>query len=92
MNLTKYSNLTDDELITEALVILTNEDDLGLELLSRLMDMKDELDRWKADYEDELREIERHYDEKYDRLFNKYVDLNERVKALDAGDVEGVPV
>ena len=59
MNLTKYSNLTDDELITEALVILTNEDDLALELLSRLMDMKDELDRWKADYEDEVREIER---------------------------------
>ena len=51
MNPTKYSNLTDDELITEALVILTNEDDLGLELLSRLMDLKDELDRWKADYE-----------------------------------------
>ena len=62
MNLTKYSNLTDDELITEALVILTNEDDLGLELLSRLMDMKDELDRWKTDYEDELREIEHQYD------------------------------
>ncbi len=65
MNLTKYSNLTDDELITEALVILTNEDDLGLELLSRLMDMKDELDRWKADYEEEIREIEHHYDAKY---------------------------
>lgn len=61
MNLTKYSNLTDDELITEALVILTNEDDLSLELLSRLMDMKDELDRWIADHEDEVREIERKY-------------------------------
>ena len=57
MNLTKYSNLTDDELITEALVILTNEDDLGLELLSRLMDMKDE-----------LREIEHHYDAKYRKM------------------------
>ena len=68
MNLTKYSNLTDDELITEALVILTNEDDLGLELLSRLMDMKDELDRWKADYEEELREIEHHYDAKYRKM------------------------
>ena len=68
MNLTKYSNLTDDELITEALVILTNEDDLGLELLFRLMDMKDELDRWKADYEEEIREIEHHYDEKYRKV------------------------
>ena len=77
MNLTKYSNLTDDELITEALVILTNEDDLALELLSRLMDMKDELDRWKADYEEELREIEHRYDEKYRKML---------------ADVEGYPV
>ena len=77
MNLTKYGNLTDDELITEALVILTNEDDLSLELLSRLMDMKDELDRWKADYEDEVREIEHHYDAKYRKVLadveDKYV-------------------
>ena len=77
MNLTKYSNLTDDELITEALVILTNEDDLGLELLSRLMDMKDELDRWKADYEEELREIAHHYDAKYRKML---------------ADVDGYPV
>ena len=77
MNLTKYSNLTDDELITESLVILTNEDDLGLELLSRLMDMKDELDRWKAEYEEELREIEHRYDEKYRKML---------------ADVEGYPV
>ena len=77
MNLTKYSNLTDDELITEALVILTNEDDLALELLSRLMDMKDELDRWKADYEDELREIEHRYDVKYRKVL---------------ADVDGYPV
>ena len=77
MNLTKYSNLTDDELITEALVILTNEDDLGLELLSRLMDLKDELDRWKGDYEDEVCEIERKYESKYR-------------KAL--ADVDGYPV
>ena len=73
MNLTKYSNLTDDELITEALVILTNEDDFALELLSRLMDTKDELDRWKADYEEELREIEHHYDAKYRKML-AYVD------------------
>ena len=66
MNLTKYSNLTDDELITEALV--TNEDDLSLELLFRLMDLKDELDRWKADYEDEVREIERKYESKYRKV------------------------
>lgn len=77
MNLTKYSNLTDDELITEALVILTNEDDLSLELLSRLMDMKDELDRWKADYEDEVREIERKYESKYRKVL---------------ADVDGYPV
>lgn len=77
MNLTKYSNLTDDELITEAMVILTNEDDLALELLSRLMDMKDELDRWKADYEEELREIEHHYDAKYRNML---------------ADVDGYPV
>lgn len=77
MNLTKYSNLTDDELITEALVILTNEDDFALELLSRLMDMKDELDRWKAEYEDEIREIEHHYDEKYRKML---------------ADVDGYPV
>ncbi len=83
MNLTKYSNLTDDELITEALVILTNEDDLGLELLSRLMDMKDELDRWKADYEEELREIEHHYDEKYEKLRESYAELKDEVKRCD---------
>lgn len=77
MNLTKYSNLTDDELITEALVILTNEDDLSLELLSRLMDLKDELDRWKADYEDEVREIERKYESKYRKVL---------------ADVDGYPV
>ena len=77
MNLTKYSNLTDDELITEALVILTNEDDFALELLSRHMETKDELDRWKADYEDELREIERHYDAKYRKML---------------ADVDGYPV
>ena len=77
MNLTKYSNLTDDELITEALVILTNEDDLSLELLSRLMDMKDELDRWKADYEEEIREIEHHSDAKYRKVL---------------ADVDGYPV
>ena len=88
MNLTKYSNLTDDELITEALVLLTDKDELALELLSRLMDTKDELDQCKTDYEEEVSSIM----SKYDRLFNKYVDLNERVKALDAGDVEGVPV
>lgn len=80
MNLTKYSNLTDDELITEALVILTNEDDLGLELLSRLMDMKDELDRWKADYEEEIREIEHHYDAKYEKLRESYAELKDEVK------------
>lgn len=77
MNLTKYSNLTDGELITEALVILTNEDDLALELLSRLMDTKGELDRWKADYEEEIREIEHHYDAKYRKML---------------ADVEGYPV
>ena len=77
MNLTKYSNLTDDELITEALVILTNEDDLALELLSRLMDLKDELDTWKADYEDEVREIERKYESKYRKVL---------------ADVDGYPV
>ena len=77
MNLTKYSNLTDDKLITEALVILTNEDDLGLELFSRLMDMKDKLDRWKADYEEELRESEHQYDVKYRKML---------------ADVDGYPV
>ena len=77
MNLTKYSNLTDDELITEALVILSNEDELAIELLSRLMDTKDELDRWKADYEEELREIEHQYDVKYRKML---------------ADVDGYPV
>ena len=77
MNLTKYSNLTDDELITEALVILSNEDELAIELLSRLMDTKDELDRWRADYEEELREIEHHYDVKYRKVL---------------ADVDGYPV
>ena len=83
MNLTKYSNLTDDELITEALVILTNEDDFALELLSRLMDMKDVLDRWKADYEDGLREIEHHYDEEYEKLRESYAELKDEVKRCD---------
>jgi len=79
MNLTKYSNLTDDELITEALVILTNEDDLGLELLSRLRDMKDELDRWKADYEEEIN----HFASKYEKLRESYAELKDEVKRCD---------
>ena len=83
MNLTKYSNLTDDELITEALVILSNEDELAIELLSRLMDTKDELDRWKAGYEEELREIEHHYDEKYEKLRESYAELKDEVKRCD---------
>ena len=83
MNLTKYSNLTDDELITEALVILSNEDELAIELLSRLMDTKDELDRWKADYEEELREIEHQYDVKYEKLRESYAELKDEVKRCD---------
>ena len=75
MNLTKYSNLTDDELITEALVILTNKDDLALELLSRLMDMKDELGQ---------RLLKLGNSGMSDMLFNRYA--SDYHNAFDAAD------
>lgn len=52
MKITKYDNLTTEELILLATNELKEEDELGIALCARLMDVQDELDQWKADYED----------------------------------------
>lgn len=56
MKITKYDNLTTKELIRLATNQLKEEDELGIALCARLMDVQDELDQWKADYEVEFAE------------------------------------
>jgi hypothetical protein len=44
MSITKYNTLTVEELLNEAYRQLTSEDELGLELMLRLQEVKDQLD------------------------------------------------
>lgn len=59
MKITKYDNLTTEELILLATNELKDEDELSIALCARLMDVQDELDQWKADYADETADYER---------------------------------
>lgn len=51
MKITKYDNLTTEELILLATNELREEDELGIALCARLMDVQDELDQYKVDIE-----------------------------------------
>ena len=52
MKITKYDNLTTEELILLATNELKEEDELGIALCARLIDVQDELNQWKAAHED----------------------------------------
>lgn len=54
IQITKYDNLTDEELIREAYASLGDDDELGIALLDRLMDKVDELEEKVAGYQDEV--------------------------------------
>jgi len=49
--ITKYHTLTVEELLNEAYRQLTGEDELGLELMLRLQEVKDQLDAEKTEQE-----------------------------------------
>lgn len=51
MKITKFDNLTTDELLQVAYASVKDEDELSIALMVRLADTADELDRWKCDYE-----------------------------------------
>lgn len=57
MKITKYDNLTTEELILLATNELKDEDELAIALCARLMDVQDELDQYKVDIESEYDEI-----------------------------------
>ena len=59
MKITKYDSLTTEELILLATNELKEEDELGIALCARLMDVQDELDQYKVDYADEAEDYER---------------------------------
>jgi hypothetical protein len=54
MKITKYGNLTADELMAHALLSFTDNDELGLELLTRYMDLINEKEMNELHQEDEV--------------------------------------
>lgn len=54
MKITKYDHLTTEELLAEAYESLTDNDELALALMARLMDVSDELESLKEDYENDM--------------------------------------
>ena len=71
MKITKYDNLTTEELIRLATNDLKEEDELGIALCARLMDVQDELDQWKADYEDTEVEFAESAEKRIERFRSK---------------------
>lgn len=53
MKITKYDSLTTEELIHLAMNELPDDNELAIALCARLMDVQDELDQYKSDYENE---------------------------------------
>ncbi|OHD26696.1 MAG: hypothetical protein A2Y38_19210 [Spirochaetes bacterium GWB1_59_5] len=54
MKITKFDNLTTDELLQVAYSTVKDDDELTIALLVRLADTTDELDQYKVDYENEV--------------------------------------
>lgn len=73
MKITKYDNLTTEELILLATNELKDEDELSIALCARLMDVQDELDQYKVDIESEYDEINKEADTRIERFREKII-------------------
>ena len=81
MKITKYDNLTTEELILLATNELREEDELAIALCARLMDVQDELDQYKVDIESEYDEINKEADTRIERFREKIIHYIEGVCA-----------
>ena len=79
MKITKYDNLTTEELILLATNELREEDELGIALCARLMDVQDELDQYKVDIESEYDEINKEAATRIERFREKIIHYIEDV-------------
>lgn len=73
MKITKYDNLTTEELILLATNELKDEDELSIALCARLMDVQDELDQYKVEIESEYDEINKEADTRIERFREKII-------------------
>jgi len=71
MKITKYDNLTTEELILLATNELKEEDELGIALCARLMDVQDELDQYKCDWENECADAAKEAETRIERFRSK---------------------
>ena len=81
MKITKYDNLTTEELILMATNELREEDELAIALCARLMDVQDELDQYKVDIESEYDEINKEAATRIERFREKIIHYIEGVCA-----------
>ena len=81
MKITKYDNLTTEELILLATNELREEDELAIALCARLMDVQDELDQYKVDIESEYDEINKEAATRIERFREKIIHYIEDVCA-----------
>ena len=81
MKITKYDNLTTEELILLATNELKDKDELGIALCARLMDVQDELDQYKVDIESEYDEINKEAATRIERFREKIIHYIEGVCA-----------
>ena len=81
MKITKYDNLTTEELILLATNELKDEDELSIALCARLMDVQDELDQYKVDIESEYDEINKEAATRIERFREKIIHYIEGVCA-----------
>jgi hypothetical protein len=73
MKITKYDSLTTEELILLATNELNEDDELAIALCGRLMDVQDELDQYKVDYESEVDEAYSSAEERIEAFRKKII-------------------
>ena len=73
MKITKYDSLTTEELILLATNELNEDDELAVALCGRLMDVQDELDQYKVDYESEVGEAYSSAEERIEAFRKKII-------------------
>ena len=81
MKITKYDNLTAEELILLATNELKEADELAIALCARLMDVQDGLDQYKVNIESEYDEINKEADTRIERFREKIIHYIEGVCA-----------
>ena len=73
MKITKYDGLTTEELILLATNELNEDDELAIALCGRLMDVQDELDQYKVDYESEIGEAHSNAEDRIEKFRAKII-------------------